>query len=74
MLENVHGRRRRYNNLGTTLYPPDVILALVEMFFMPALSGWNRYLTSQGIRWHMVIKNQAESDRLPTKHKGRFMK
>ena len=32
MLENVHGRRRRYNNLGTTLHPPDEILAFVEMF------------------------------------------
>ena len=31
MLENVHGRRRRYNNLGTTLHPPDEILAFVEM-------------------------------------------
>ena len=32
MLENVHGRRKRYNYLGTTLHPPDEILAFVEMF------------------------------------------
>ena len=54
MLENLHGCRRRYNNLGTTLHPPDEILALVEMF-----------ICQLTLRWHMFITNQTESDRLP---------
>ena len=74
MLENVHGRRRRYNNLGTTLYPPDEILALVEMFLCQLYQAGTGISQVKELRWHMVIKNQAESDRFPTKHKGRFMK
>jgi len=45
---------------GTTVHPPDEISALVEMFYMPALSAWNRYLTSQGAKMsYMFRKNQA---------------
>ena len=33
---------------------------------MPALSAWNRYLTSQGTKMaYMYRKNQAGSDRVP---------
>ena len=65
MLENLHGCRRRYNNLGTTLHPPDEILALVEMFICQLYQPRTGISQVKELRWHMFITNQAESDRLP---------
>ena len=65
MLENLHGCRRRYNNLGTTLHPPDEILALEEMFICQLYQPGTGISQVKGLRWHMFITNQTESDRLP---------
>ena len=70
MLENVHGRRRRYHNCfekrcNHSASPRRDIGPCGEVY-KPALSAWNRFLTSQGTKMAYIFrKNQAELDRVP---------
>ena len=72
MLENVHGSRRYHNcfgkRLGATVHPPRRDIGPCGELYKPALSGWNRYLTSRGTKIaHMYVrkKKSGESDTLP---------
>ena len=52
-------------NLGTILYPPDEILALVEKFICQLYQPGTGNSQVKELRWHMFRKNQVESNRLP---------
>ena len=64
MLENVHVDA--LGNLGTTVHPPDDVLAFVEKFicelYQPGTGGHSHV---KELRWYMFGKNQWKSDRLP---------
>ena len=63
MLENVHVDA--LGNLGTTVHPPDDVLAFVEKFicelYQPGTGGRSHV---KELRWYMFGKNQWKSDRL----------
>ena len=64
MLENVHVDA--LGNLGTTVHPPDDVLAFVEKFicelYQPGTGGHSHV---KELRWYMFGKNQWKSDRFP---------
>ena len=69
MLENVHGRRRRYHNCfgkpWNHIATPDEILALVEKFICQLYQPGTGISQVKELRWHMFRKNQVELDRVP---------
>ena len=66
MLENVHVDA--LGNLGTTVHPPDDVLAFVgpEKFICELYqAGTGGHSHVKELRWYMFGRNQWKSDRFP---------